>query len=105
MDATVTLASLERSEEDQIDDEHTIQAVPAKHSGRKEAEEMILAHVRMATEREAAIMQLNSIIRESNSIKTDINDGIAPSSQLVSCLLYTSPSPRDMRRSRMPSSA
>ena len=25
--------------------------------------------------------------------------------QLCSCLLYTSPSPRDMRRSRMPSSA
>ena len=25
--------------------------------------------------------------------------------QIVSCLLYTSPSPRDMRRSRMPSSA
>ena len=26
-------------------------------------------------------------------------------SKLLSCLLYTSPSPRDMRRSRMPSSA
>ena len=25
--------------------------------------------------------------------------------QVLSCLLYTSPSPRDMRRSRMPSSA
>ena len=25
--------------------------------------------------------------------------------QIISCLLYTSPSPRDMRRSRMPSSA
>ena len=25
--------------------------------------------------------------------------------QYISCLLYTSPSPRDMRRSRMPSSA
>ena len=25
--------------------------------------------------------------------------------QVVDCLLYTSPSPRDMRRSRMPSSA
>ena len=27
------------------------------------------------------------------------------STHLVTCLLYTSPSPRDMRRSRMPSSA
>ena len=26
-------------------------------------------------------------------------------SQIIACLLYTSPSPRDMRRSRMPSSA
>ena len=25
--------------------------------------------------------------------------------ELIACLLYTSPSPRDMRRSRMPSSA
>ena len=25
--------------------------------------------------------------------------------ELISCLLYTSPSPRDMRRTRMPSSA
>ena len=28
-----------------------------------------------------------------------------PSSMVKTCLLYTSPSPRDMRRSRMPSSA
>ena len=31
-------------------------------------------------------------------------DGI-PEVQRTDCLLYTSPSPRDMRRSRMPSSA
>ncbi|GAB5851416.1 hypothetical protein JMUB7529_25260 [Staphylococcus aureus] len=30
---------------------------------------------------------------------------IHPKDRVVSCLLYTSPSPRDMRRSRMPSSA
>ena len=29
----------------------------------------------------------------------------APCAVILSCLLYTSPSPRDMRRSRMPSSA
>ena len=29
----------------------------------------------------------------------------SPNSELTGCLLYTSPSPRDMRRSRMPSSA
>ena len=78
----VTLASIERTEEDQIDEEHILQAVSAKNSGKKEADKVLLTHVRLAAEREAAIMQLTNI-----------------------CLLYTSPSPRDMRRSRMPSSA
>ena len=32
-------------------------------------------------------------------------DGTAPKEQLKNCLLYTSPSPRDQRGSRMPSSA
>ena len=31
--------------------------------------------------------------------------GLSDYAQKKSCLLYTSPSPRDMRRSRMPSSA
>ena len=31
--------------------------------------------------------------------------GVIVSDQIRDCLLYTSPSPRDMRRSRMPSSA
>ena len=41
-------------------------------------------------------------------INTDLApcaDVLAPGGSLVVCLLYTSPSPRDMRRSRMPSSA
>ena len=32
-------------------------------------------------------------------------DGVIAYGVVISCLLYTSPSPRDMRRSRMPSSA
>ena len=32
-------------------------------------------------------------------------DGVRDNSKLCSCLLYTSPSPRDRTRSRMPSSA
>ena len=35
-------------------------------------------------------------------IGADISDDLAP---YISCLLYTSPSPRDRTRSRMPSSA
>ena len=33
------------------------------------------------------------------------SDGMTPTDRAIDCLLYTSPSPRDMRRSRMPSSA
>ena len=35
-------------------------------------------------------------------VRQDIRDGL---SELITCLLYTSPSPRDRTRSRMPSSA
>ena len=43
------------------------------------------------------------VISESNSVSID--DALACYRRLKGCLLYTSPSPRDMRRSRMPSSA
>ena len=42
--------------------------------------------------------KVNNRIGELESQKADIDD-------TLNCLLYTSPSPRDMRRSRMPSSA
>ena len=38
----VNLASLERTEEEQIDEEHILQAISAKHSGKKEADEVLL---------------------------------------------------------------
>ena len=44
---------------------------------------------------------LNSL-GDINNIHVDWESGRA---QIVSCLLYTSPSPRDRTRSRMPSSA
>ena len=42
---------------------------------------------------------------EFNLSATDDGMGQNHVGQLYTCLLYTSPSPRDMRRSRMPSSA
>ena len=50
---------------------------------------------------------------QETHLKKDIHHGFSQVSNLASmlegvestCLLYTSPSPRDMRRSRMPSSA
>ena len=40
---------------------------------------------------------------EQDSQKVD--ESLEPNGRMISCLLYTSPSPRDRTRSRMPSSA
>ena len=46
----------------------------------------------------------NKLKKTSISVAT-AHPGVTKSRQSRPCLLYTSPSPRDMRRSRMPSSA
>ena len=49
---------------------------------------------------------INEAYKETYSENTlEDQDTILENDQYDSCLLYTSPSPRDMRRSRMPSSA
>ena len=53
---------------------------------------------------EKVIDQLEQNYNTITNVKVDINK--APKIQdITSCLLYTSPSPRDTERSRMPSSA
>ena len=51
----------------------------------------------------------DSSIRDSTSVKSEGGDGKQPTREAAgdyhSCLLYTSPSPRDLSTSRMPSSA
>ena len=42
---------------------------------------------------------------QAGAIAAIVRKGIKPSVSHISCLLYTSPSPRDRTRSRMPSSA
>ena len=37
--------------------------------------------------------------------QAEMVSALAPGAQVITCLLYTSPSPRDRTRSRMPSSA
>ena len=58
--------------------------------------------------------EYDSILNESNNIAKEIgilyksgksNEAEALKSKSTSCLLYTSPSPRDLSTSRMPSSA
>ena len=43
--------------------------------------------------------------REKESTLSSLVDSIVPTHAVIGCLLYTSPSPRDQRGSRMPSSA
>ena len=47
----------------------------------------------------------NSIIEQSGTFKIPVNPKMDASHSATPCLLYTSPSPRDRTRSRMPSSA
>ena len=51
------------------------------------------------------IVSLNGTIQKPNSSFTVSGSTITFASNLATCLLYTSPSPRDRTRSRMPSSA
>ena len=44
-------------------------------------------------------------VKEELNLHEDLQSFIVDSDNLESCLLYTSPSPRDKRQSRMPSSA
>ena len=46
--------------------------------------------------------RLNGDVKEFHLVAEPVEHEFAPGTR---CLLYTSPSPRDMRRSRMPSSA
>ena len=61
----------------------------------KEGHDIIIGDVEEAA-LEIAISELRSEAILATGIVVDVSD---------LCLLYTSPSPRDMRRSRMPSSA
>ena len=51
----------------------------------------------------------NSRLRDPNAAEEVVQEtflaGVRYSAQFAGCLLYTSPSPRDKRQSRMPSSA
>ena len=55
-------------------------------------------------------LQINNLVKYNKSdffdeLQEKIIEKINSSNIFLPCLLYTSPSPRDMRRSRMPSSA
>ena len=54
---------------------------------------------------DVAVQPGNIIVVEIDNDESVCIDDCVELSRYLDCLLYTSPSPRDMRRSRMPSSA
>ena len=53
----------------------------------------------------AALRDINARNNQSDNTKVTLLAKIKTATQMLTCLLYTSPSPRDKRQSRMPSSA
>ena len=67
------------------------------HLGRNNPEEPLIAEIVTVDTQE----QFDSLAIPRNQTTKEINDR----NESFNCLLYTSPSPRDKRQSRMPSSA
>ena len=64
-----------------------------------------LAEIDNIDENKAIYKQLSDLISTSEFSSTTSQDGGGSAYVWIGCLLYTSPSPRDLSTSRMPSSA
>ena len=53
----------------------------------------------------ASELKTMALASKTDGVINTIENPVLSRQDVVTCLLYTSPSPRDMRRSRMPSSA
>ena len=53
----------------------------------------------------AATARLRALLQQADSVELDEQDRRDRHGRILACLLYTSPSPRDLSTSRMPSSA
>ena len=80
-------------------------ALFAQESDSTEADTDYIEEVVTATSRETTILEvpynISTLSGDEISARTILDEG----ELLRNCLLYTSPSPRDLYRSRMPSSA
>ena len=64
-----------------------------------------IKYVLVETEMDALLLENNLIKKHQPKYNVLLKDGKTYPWICISCLLYTSPSPRDKRQSRMPSSA
>ena len=65
-----------------------------------------LAQLSLPDEQKPSLKQaMNDVLDLVASLQDVATDDVEPMAHPLSCLLYTSPSPRDQRGSRMPSSA
>ena len=83
MNNTITLASINRTEAEE-EDENRLQNVSSENPGKKEAEEILAIHIKLISERQAALTQLTNILKETTMIKQDLEDGTLPSSTVIS---------------------
>ena len=73
---------------------------------KKERNAVIMAHYYQEPDIQDIVDVLgDSLLLAREAQKTDADVIVLCGVHFMACLLYTSPSPRDMRRSRMPSSA
>ena len=81
----------------------------AVHPGQVDRSMLVLAKEwgigRKAVSRLLEDFSERGLIRVDSNPVTSIIDMVCVKSWMIACLLYTSPSPRDRTRSRMPSSA
>ena len=67
--------------------------------------EAITEGARQVTDADVTLWQVPELMDEAALIKSGAKMARAAFAHIPTCLLYTSPSPRDRTRSRMPSSA